>query len=173
MMMDIEIAAYGWQSSEWDDFYPEDLPADWRLDYYANEFFAVVVPHGEWFVQEDDELLSWQEQVSDDFRFYWELPGDAVAAHARLQHLLLNEEFAAHWGGVVNGAAVSPHSQSPFGDKSLVVVQLQQTVELRPLRKLMEGAMAQQGDCLLVIVGASAVESLRSARDIALLLGGG
>ncbi|MEN8170265.1 MAG: hypothetical protein ABFS08_08585 [Pseudomonadota bacterium] len=173
MNMEIEIAAYGWQSREWDRFYPEDMPADWRLDYYANEFFAVVVPYSEWSVQADDELLAWQQQVSEDFRFYWEQPcGEDVAA-ARLQALMADAEFAAHWGGVVDIAAVSPLPQPPFGGESLAVLRQQKNSELRPLREELEQAMAQEGSRLLVVVEAAAAETLRPARDLALLLGGG
>jgi uncharacterized protein YecE (DUF72 family) len=171
--MDIDIAAYGWQGREWEHFYPDDLPADWRLDYYANEFLALLVPHHEWSVQGDNELLAWQQQVSDEFRFYWEVPSDAVEASLRLQRLLIEGEFAAHWGGVVDFSAVSPLNQSPSSEKSLTLLRLQQPMELRPLRRKMEEAMVLGGSRLLVIVEAAAADSLRPARDVALLLGGG
>lgn len=175
--MEIEVAAYGWQGSEWDAFYPDDMPADWRLDYYANEFFAVVVPYGEWSAEDDDELLAWQEQVSDDFRFYWELPPNALESVARLQRLLADETFAAHWGGVVDLKAVTQFSQSPFGGGGVSQRVLVQALELRALRELLESAMeqarARDSTRLVVLVEADAAASLRPARDLALLLGGG
>lgn len=171
-MMAIEVAAHGWQGSEWDHFYPEGLPADWRLDYYANEFFAVVVPYSEWSTQEDDELLGWQEQVSDDFRFYWELPADEVEACARLQRLLNDEAFAAHWGGAVDLTQPPPLSLSPFAPESLALLRVEQNRELRPLRQEMEAAMEQGGVRLLVMLEAAAAGTLHPARDLALLLGG-
>lgn len=171
--MEIEIAAHGWQGSEWDHLYPDDLPPEWRLDYCANEFFAVVVPYSEWSQAADELLLGWSHQVAEDFRFYWELPGEAVAARRRLQHLLGEGEFAAHWGGVVDFTAALPLAQSPFSQERLALLLLQQGMELRPLRQAMEGAMAQGGTRLLVVVAATALGSLRPARDLALLLGGG
>ncbi len=43
------IGACGWEHRGWNGgFYPEDLPADWRLGYYANAFRVVLIPgdHG-------------------------------------------------------------------------------------------------------------------------------
>jgi hypothetical protein len=55
-------------------FYPEDLPADWRLDFYANEFAIVVVPgdvvsslRGPW-------LRRWEEELPSEFGFLIEPP---------------------------------------------------------------------------------------------------
>lgn len=171
--MEITIAACGWQGPEWDYFYPADLPADWRLDYYANEFLAVVVPYDEWSVAGDEALLAWPQQVRADFRFYWELPSEARAAQTRLQQLRGDSAFTDHWGGVVDFAAAPPLSQAPFSPERLALLRLQHTIELRPLRQAIEGALGQGAAQLLVVVEAAAAVSLRPARDLALLLGGG
>lgn len=171
--MEIDIAALGWQGSEWEGFYPDEMPADWRLDYYANEFFAVVVPYPEWSLADDETVMEWLEQVSDDFRFYWELQEGDAAATARLQALLHDEAFVAHWGGVVDARGPALLPQSPFGSETFALLSLQQNVALRPLRVEMEQAMAQGGSRLLVVVSAGAAETLRPARDLALLFGGG
>ena len=45
----LEVGGYGWRRRDWDeDFYPEDLPPDWRLAFYANEFQTVCVPAAYW-----------------------------------------------------------------------------------------------------------------------------
>jgi hypothetical protein len=171
--MEIAIAARGWQGSEWDHFYPDDMPAEWRLDYYANEFFAVVVPYQEWSQAADEVVLGWMQQVAEEFRFYWELPPEALAARRRLQGLLGEREFAAHWGGVVDLEAAVPRAQNLCSEERLLLLHLEQNLALRPLRQAMEGAIAQGGSTLLVVVEATALESLRPARDLAWLLGGG
>jgi hypothetical protein len=173
MSMEIEIAAYGWQDPEWDPFYPSDLPAEWRLDYYANEFHAVVVPYHEWLPLDDEALLGWAQQVRADFRFYWELPVTAKQARARLQGLGENTEFSAHWGGVVDLEAAVPRAQNLCSEERLLLLHLEQNLALRPLRQAMEVVMGQGGARLLVVVAANALGSLRPARDLALLLGGG
>ncbi len=42
------MGARGWRHAQWNDgFYPGDLPAAWRLDYYLNEFPLLLVEHAE------------------------------------------------------------------------------------------------------------------------------
>lgn len=60
------VGTYGWQtpvvSSE---FYPEDLPAEWQLDYYSNFSNLVVVPQEYWMsqlrVEEEDGAEEFEE----------------------------------------------------------------------------------------------------------------
>ncbi len=67
----IVVGACGWDHSLWqDNFYPEDLPKDWRLTYYANEFAAVLVPQEKWRAA-DVDYEQWAEDVPEDFRFYF------------------------------------------------------------------------------------------------------
>jgi hypothetical protein len=84
--MKLEIAAYGWQGAAWDGLYPDDLPPEWRLEYYGNEFAAVVVPAATWQSTTIDEAIVWLGEAPPGFRFYWEL-ADADDA-ARLLELL-------------------------------------------------------------------------------------
>ncbi len=177
MTTSIAVAAYGWQGAAWDGFYPEDIPAEWRLDYYANEFFAVVVPWEAWRQADDEELLDWQEQVSDDFRFFWELPADEAQTTSRLQRLLDEESFAAHFGGVVGPGGETPCVQSPFSEERVSQRLLTESQALRPLRETIEQAVGLAREAgsarMVLVIQPSAAVSLRSARDLALLLGGG
>jgi len=84
--MQLEIAAYGWLSAEWDSFYPDDLPPEWRLDYYANEFSAVIVPAQTWQGESIDEASRWLEEAPSGFNFFWEL--DDADGAARLLELM-------------------------------------------------------------------------------------
>lgn len=154
----IAVAAYGWQGAAWAGFYPDDIPDDWRLDFYANEFFAVVVPFEAWQRADDETLLVWQEQVSDDFRFYWELPQGEASGAARLQRLREDDGFIAHWGGTL---------------EEVSQLHISEPMELRPMRKSIEDARQAAKCTLLVIIAPAAAASLRPARDIAQLLGGG
>lgn len=42
--MNWQIGAYKPFENAWNNFYPEDLPPDWSLDFYANVFPQVVLP---------------------------------------------------------------------------------------------------------------------------------
>jgi hypothetical protein len=57
----ILIGAQGWQHEAWQDsFYPEELPSEWRLGFYNNEFPLVVVTDRE---RENEEELV--EQIAE------------------------------------------------------------------------------------------------------------
>ncbi|MCK4707419.1 MAG: hypothetical protein KAU21_02295 [Gammaproteobacteria bacterium] len=73
--MSCSIGAWGWRHPEWekDVFYPDDLPEDWQLSYYSNEFDLLVVPASDWSAEgygEDD----WLDDVEDKFVFYIDWP---------------------------------------------------------------------------------------------------
>lgn len=70
----IQIAARGIQHAVWQgEFYPDDLPQDWRLTYYSNEFRALVVPAAEWVLAQEDELAQWLADTDEAFSFYLEV----------------------------------------------------------------------------------------------------
>ena len=71
----MQIGAFGWDHDEWQGpFYPQDLPRDWRLAYYAGEFSAVIVPVAEWVALTPERAEEWRQDTSETFRFYLELP---------------------------------------------------------------------------------------------------
>jgi len=76
-MMELDVAAYGWLDEAWAASYPEDMPLEWRLDYYANEFRSVVVPGGHWQERAEEALQEWVEEAHERFTFYWELESRA------------------------------------------------------------------------------------------------
>jgi hypothetical protein len=91
------IAAYGWQHASWlDTFYPDDLPEDWQLSYYSNEFSAVVIPHSLVSAADTDSYETWASDVNPGFQFIVELPakGDILAA---LQNSRILEGALAGW----------------------------------------------------------------------------
>ena len=72
------IGACGWSHSDWEaDFYPQDLPSDWRLSYYANEFPVVLVTADEWCLPEVD-ARRWCDESEASFRFVVEVNADSV-----------------------------------------------------------------------------------------------
>jgi len=85
----IKLGACGWNHAHWTrHFYPDDLPPDWRLSYYANEFSAVLLPENQW--RENLLLLEeWAFDVGDDFRFYLQSKTPLVPAEqSRVQDIL-------------------------------------------------------------------------------------
>jgi hypothetical protein len=68
------VATYGWSHPSWNgEFYPDDLPEDWRLAFYSNEFRAVVVPLSVWSGLDPVEVERWVEDTPEEFVFYLEV----------------------------------------------------------------------------------------------------
>jgi len=84
----ILIGAYGWQHPQWDtQFYPEDLPVEWKVGYYGNEYAIVVVPNSYW--QQDTELYAqWLEESDEALQFICEWPasGATQSDYQQAQH---------------------------------------------------------------------------------------
>jgi len=60
------VGAYGWDHVDWQGvFYPDDLPEDWRLTYYANEFKSVYVPQSVWLHASIDDIEEWADGTPD------------------------------------------------------------------------------------------------------------
>ncbi len=91
--MQIELAAYGWEGTAWSSFYPEQMPPEWRLDYYGNEFTSIVVPAPDWARVSIDDAAGWLEAAPPGFHFYWEI-ADAAGA-SRLLELARQQDLAA------------------------------------------------------------------------------
>lgn len=81
------MGACGWNHQAWlNDFYSEDLPEDWQLGFYSNEFPVVYVPAADWINVAD--LSGWTEDVSDSFRFVLEISGDVLNDEQRFSAAL-------------------------------------------------------------------------------------
>jgi hypothetical protein len=76
------LGARDWAHPAWTrDYYPEDLPADWRLSYYANDLPQVLVPQARWLSAGETGWADWVKAVGPGFRFFLELePGPAPAS---------------------------------------------------------------------------------------------
>lgn len=74
----VAIGACGWKHSAWlNEFYSEDLPNDWQLGFYSNEFSVVYVPAADWL--EHLDLDDWVDDVTESFRFILEVPSQLLS----------------------------------------------------------------------------------------------
>jgi len=63
----------GWDPWSGDDrFYPDDLPPEWRLAYFANVCWAVAVPAEVWRAAGAAGARDWARGTPPRFRFYLE-----------------------------------------------------------------------------------------------------
>jgi hypothetical protein len=80
----VRIGCRGWQDTPWSaGYYPEDLPEEWRLAYYANEADCVLLPAGVWADVPAGTLADWAAEVDVRFRFYLETQGAAPGPGVR------------------------------------------------------------------------------------------
>lgn len=100
MLENIEVGARGWACQ---DYYPDDLPEDWQLDYYANEFSVLLVPRARWAGWGSDDWKAFAESA-DTLRWIgFEWLGGEASLHERLLAGLarLEEDGAAEVGVLV------------------------------------------------------------------------
>ncbi|MCK4743054.1 MAG: hypothetical protein KAT25_04480 [Sulfuriflexus sp.] len=73
-LADVVVGSRGWLHEQWSEsYYPEDIPDEWRLGFYANEFNTLLVPWAQWN-ESIEALEEGLEDADDDFHLYLELP---------------------------------------------------------------------------------------------------
>lgn len=64
-----------WDLADSDLFYPDDLPKDWQLSYFANSFRAALLPAEFWASAAPETVTQWHDDVPPGFRFAAERAG--------------------------------------------------------------------------------------------------
>ena len=91
--MHILIGACGLNHEQWiGQFYPDDMPDDWRLSYYANEFEALLLPFSVWSTFDIGEIESWLEDVPNEFNLYFEV--DSKVCNPTVKKMLSHDLFS-------------------------------------------------------------------------------
>lgn len=104
------FAARGWQHPAWlSSFYPEDMPQEWQLAYYSNEFRSVVLPSEEFCSAKPAQVELWVNECGEGFRFIVELDGQQDLATQIVKLNLLRPRLGAL---ILPATATSP--TSPF-----------------------------------------------------------
>jgi hypothetical protein len=182
------LGARDWEHPTWArDYYPEDLPEDWRLSYYANDLSQVLVPQARWLSAGEAGWTDWLEAVGPGFRFFLELaPGSVPVSLAACVSAL-----GAQCGGVVAAQGPLPEGvTAPFylsrtltepeapppGPLPLVLVLESAALgDLRAQRRLFEELArrhAAQGELPLFLGGdAPSMQLLLDAKQLAELMG--
>ena len=69
------LGAIGWDHPSWvGAFYPEDLPPEWRLNFYGTAFECVYLPYATWHAAAPETLAEWRHDTLAKFRFLLEAP---------------------------------------------------------------------------------------------------
>jgi len=189
----IALGCFDWRHAAWEGgFYPDDLPAEWRLTFYANEFDALGLAAEAWLAPSLEELAGWVKDTREGFRLYPELPARRVPdLEARLQALgprlgatlagegcppeiiALAGRFAPVWAqATLEGLPPVAHDlvEALEPGRAPLVVLDSPRVDLRAARRAMEVLGPRDGIILLRDAG-TALESLQGLRTLRDLLG--
>lgn len=118
MKPELCIGARGWRHESWvGEFYPDDMPRDWWLAYYSNEFDAVLVPWNYLQDAQPDIVQSWLDDTDETFRFFLELP--ASASKERVKTVL--DTLGPRLGGIlfneiINESKISADNSFPLAE---------------------------------------------------------
>jgi len=110
-LAELVVTTRGWDHPGWQEgFYPEDMPEDWRLAYFANSFPLVLLSASELPGLNKDTVEEWVDELEDDFAFYLEADVSSDVIHA----------FGDRLGGVLGASATeNVRTFSEYGDISL------------------------------------------------------
>jgi uncharacterized protein YecE (DUF72 family) len=74
-MENVLVGAKGWHHDNWrGSYYPDDLPEDWTLDFYSNQFYCVLVEQSLWMDWNTEEIEEIAENLADEnFLFTFQL----------------------------------------------------------------------------------------------------
>jgi len=107
----IRVGACDWDHEHWlGTFYPDDLPEDWRLSYYANEFSAVSIAEDKWRSNLAN-LGEWVDEAPEDFLFYLQSTVDEPSELMQIRDQL-GENFAGILGETSSSVMIEFSSKS-------------------------------------------------------------
>lgn len=184
LLPELLVTTRGWQHPGWDKtFYPDDMPAEWRLSYFANNFAAVLVSRGDCEKLDTDTVERWLDELEDDFDFYLEadVSNEIKAAFAnRLGGILIDNADNARTFEENKGISLpnSPGSRifvSLDGEQCFSLYQPPGELTLADLRADIEGLLQVSTTARRCVLCWDTAEpkpgELENARVIAELLG--
>ena len=75
------LGAVGWDHPSWTgQFYPEDMPAEWRLSFYNTEYECVYLPYELWRTVSRETVATWYHDTLPRFRFLLEQPAGVLSS---------------------------------------------------------------------------------------------
>ena len=131
--MNVQVGTSGFSYKEWKGrFYPEKLPADQMLHFYASRFPTVEMNNTFYRMPSEKVLLDWAAEVPESFRF-------AVKAPRRITHIKRLADAADDTGYflqavTVLGARLGPTLFQLPPNLKKDITRLQAFLELLPQR---------------------------------------
>ncbi|NOX75675.1 MAG: hypothetical protein GXP17_03470 [Gammaproteobacteria bacterium] len=159
------VAPRGWAHSDWHgDFFPDDLPDDWRLSYFSNEFRAVVLPESDWLGMAVVEIERWVSDTPEAFLFYLEIESLTVD-WSRVAELI------QPIGGQLGGFILRPDAVDE--DLALMASSLDSATALAPVSLLLPEGMEPSVSGLSLVTKCGVELGWRAQTGIPYWRGGG
>lgn len=115
-MARVLIGAAGFKHHGWDEsYYPPDIPEDWKLAFYANDFTAILLPEYVWRKADQDEMEDWLEDIDEGFRVYLRVSTKMPEIN-ELKNA--TEVFRSHLAGFFVDENVQLDADKLFSDKA-------------------------------------------------------
>ena len=100
------VGAHGWDHADWvGDFYPDDMPAEWRLSYYSHTFNCCYLDYADWSQQSEATLAQWVDDTLPRFRLVLQAPAVPLSAQDNARLAIL----APRLGVLADAASASEH----------------------------------------------------------------
>jgi hypothetical protein len=164
----IGVAALDWESAGLANFYPEDVPDDWHLTWYANVSMAVVVPPSRWLSADAALVAQWREQTHENFWFYLQCETTEQVTQASVLCAAFMGKFA---GLIVSAGVVGDTPSVPvliLGESSLLLA----AKDLRAARIEINAWLASfNGDHGLVILNDTLAAQIKEVQTLLELMG--
>lgn len=91
----MRLGVKGWLWPAWEtDFYPQDMPTEWRLAYYNTQFDCVYLEAAAWRDRSQAELAEWAGDCQDGFLFLLEGEDSELPESLRGKARMLRAEAA-------------------------------------------------------------------------------
>lgn len=123
----ILIGTAGWRHLQWGNevFYPEDLPEDWYLSFYANEFSIALVPEKQWQDLKATEqiVVEINEQATPGFKCIFELDltrhlaGDLTLQKELAVRVATLSQIESYVSGLLVSADIAAFNRKDFTDE--------------------------------------------------------
>lgn len=177
----IEVGAWNCWGPQWlQDYYPPDLPQDWRTAYYANEFPCAGLPAGAWTAA---DLAAWANDLPESFSLWLEC-GEQQLAEPGLRSALiaLGDKLAGVWvttqanSSALRASGVRVVSapwrpQQPGGEAVVGLYRPAVEFDLREARAAVEAFAAAPGPPRRQLLAAVAPTHLERLTELVQLLG--
>jgi len=164
----IGVAALDWASAGLVGFYPDDVPQEWQLTWYANFCMAVVVPPDRWLEADPDLIAQWCEQTQSNFWFYLLCDTSEQVSQA----VELSRAFSVKFAGLLLSEGIM------FSDCNVTMLQFGSTAlrctedDLRSARVQINSWLATfSGDHGLIVLDGSIASQIKEVQTLLELMG--